>query len=820
MKKSLLSLALLACALPGMAQFSQPVVSPPSNNDVDAAKQIKYYPDDIHEITLTWPGYDLEMTSNGSITISDFVNPTATKLTPDQYTINGETLTIKYDFNQIGTYTIRIPAGSLKNNNDNGRTSDLITIYYIIYNLQLDSELLVTNPPFGQPVVSVGPEITISVPGWDITPDPAYYPDYITYRARFGAGDLTSVWEDLPNTTIKNVEIKDNKCVITLNQEYTNPGTYCLALRDGLFNAAKDNYSDVTFGDPDSTQETILFYTIAGYQCSPANGSTLQNFYGLSILGDNLEISSPGSIKVYNLYFGGDPDELKDYNEKDITVATGATVSDTQVDGMSGKLLTFNGFEPYNGAFTIVIPDGCVKSNGASVGPIYYHFNIQGTEMSMPAVTSIPANNSQMSSLSNIKVAVGEVSNPDTSTGYDFYGAILSGSIVNATLTLPNGSTVNVGGTITHALNSGIGEGVSYEGSFINFILDKTYTDLGKYTLNVPANAFRITPNKYNDIPNEAFTLYFEITDGYSYTIIPENGSNLQTLAGVPISISLNSLNSSYDFSTAQKVTLEVLNVADEDDVVLTASLTKGQNNVWSYTVPVDTEAFLYDGQDYAAQFTIYGPNDQELLNLEAEWHGTYVERPELGVFPTAPTTVPENNSTVAELTSISVTWGMSVVVNEYCENSVTFNGAKINGQATGEFLSFTFSGLTNGTYTLVIPEAYVILTDENGIEYYNEVVTLTYNQNVEDPTITPDDPDNPNDPNDPDDPNDPNDPDEPENPDGPVGVGMINADAQGLYRVFNINGQNVKVTNDSADIINLSNGVYIINGHKVIIKK
>lgn len=51
---------------------------------------------------------------------------------------------------------------------------------------------------------------------------------------------------------------------------------------------------------------------------------------------------------------------------------------------------------------------------------------------------------------------------------------------------------------------------------------------------------------------------------------------------------------------------------------------------------------------------------------------------------------------------------------------------------------------------------------------------------------------------------------------DDTVGVAVIGADADGMWRVYNYNGVNVLTTNNGADLKNLEKGLYIINGKKV----
>lgn len=52
------------------------------------------------------------------------------------------------------------------------------------------------------------------------------------------------------------------------------------------------------------------------------------------------------------------------------------------------------------------------------------------------------------------------------------------------------------------------------------------------------------------------------------------------------------------------------------------------------------------------------------------------------------------------------------------------------------------------------------------------------------------------------------------------TGVSFIGADADGMWRVYNLNGVNLLNTRDASDLNLLDSGLYIINGKKVIIRK
>ena len=95
------------------------------------------------------------------------------------------------------------------------------------------------------------------------------------------------------------------------------------------------------------------------------------------------------------------------------------------------------------------------------------------------------------------------------------------------------------------------------------------------------------------------------------------------------------------------------------------------------------------------------------------------------------------------------------------------------------------------GSYTLLIPAGSFTIRDDNYLEFTNEKSTINYQINA-DGTITV----------------------------GEISTNVEILDAEGMYRVFNLQGVNVLNTRNEAELMNLSNGVYIINGTKVMIRK
>lgn len=140
-----------------------------------------------------------------------------------------------------------------------------------------------------------------------------------------------------------------------------------------------------------------------------------------------------------------------------------------------------------------------------------------------------------------------------------------------------------------------------------------------------------------------------------------------------------------------------------------------------------------------------------------------------------------------------------SVIVRDFdtredFEVPVTYSTAEDDAA----FIKIDISSFTNGVYEVIIPDAFVLITGANNVEYsINGELDLTY-------TIgNPDDKPEPG-----------PGPDEPDD----TGVEGIVADG-GVYNVFSVAGVKVLTTTNVEEVNALAPGLYIVNGHKVIIK-
>lgn len=144
---------------------------------------------------------------------------------------------------------------------------------------------------------------------------------------------------------------------------------------------------------------------------------------------------------------------------------------------------------------------------------------------------------------------------------------------------------------------------------------------------------------------------------------------------------------------------------------------------------------------------------------------------------------------TAEELSDITVDWGATSLVGTgygyvTIQPGDTFStptplGGEVN--IVDNKLHINLSRMEAGNWMISIPEGYVIIDDE----YINEEQNFTYFIIDKDTS----------------------------------GVVAIDADDEGLYRVYDLNGVNVLNATDADALRGLAKGLYIVNGHKVIIK-
>ena len=905
MSKILLTLGVAALGMvsslgASAANLSNPVINPEPNPTGD----VTYLVGEISEITFTWAGTDLEIINPGNITITDWNTTWDNSFDESKISASGDKVIISNPFPFADTFEVKIPAGCIQDKTS-GNTNPLIYEMYIISNEVVTEEWLTSSPVNQVDIAEFGPTVTFTLnrEGCKFSGTPEA--SQIKYTSTPFESIPLDQWDESVTSTLVDIQSvarasNNTQLVVNLGATKTDAGWYGLRIMDYALEVDNGN------SDLSNAAELWYWYKVSGYSVSPKNGASFSTFPGLTIAGTNVVVSNAGSIVVYEGYY--DTNDAPKTGTP--TIGKGNQVSDTQLDGVDGKLISFNYTEElYNGNYTIFIPANAVTVNGKSVGPLYWHFTINGVLKPLPSVVSNPAAGT-VSSLNNIQVKWGD-GEQGSSPSYSFYGCALTATGQGGvTLTLPSGQQatgLTYSSVDVKEQNSEL-ETPPLLGSYLN-VQTEGYNIPGKYTLSIAPNTFNVTVDKNNIVPNEQVTLEFiiegdEMTNlatvinpvinalvGYPavgitwnepvyiadantlslpvyyngtsvgsltsqyVNLVPEQAGNpgidllaetndggdimyllvgsaglIENAGEYSVEIPANIVyNDNGAFNQAQTITFSVINELVKG-IVSPASgeeYEEGENVTVTITFDAVPEANAEVEQPLLVTDMIDGGYenrfdwDSDVLTIEgnavvinlgnALTAGTYYlsfadeavtvnglgnegisdyqfivkgDAPVVNYLEESPTVVPDNKADALEpFETIAISWeGYNLMLNDENEISATFDGAPVTGFIEDNALMFEVDALENGSYTLVVPQAYLIAVNAASEEYYNASLNLVFVVDESNAIIG------------------------------------IAADANGLFNVVNING--VKVASGKADIVkNLAKGLYIINGKKVMVK-
>lgn len=468
-----------------------------------------YMPGDINEITFTWPGKDLAIANTAGIKITRWNDYDGNNFfDTSMLTASGDQATLTYTFSEPDTYDVYIPAGCFRDNTS-GDTSAAISISYIISPQTVTEEWLTSSPVVQQDISEFGPQITLTLNRegkFTAVPETTK----IKYTSTpFESIPLNQFDESVTNTLVDVSSItranNNTSLVINLGTTLTEVGWYGLRIMDYELEV-DDGNSDIY-----NAAELWFWYKVSGYSVSPKDGSSVTGAYpGLTIAGNNVVVNNVSGISVYSGYYdASSPDFSK--AEK---VGQGSSATDTEIDGVAGKLIsfTYNNGDLFNGSYTIHIPSNQVTVNGKNVGPLYWHFTITDNTKPLPAVESDPAAGT-VSSLKNINLKWGEGTPATATVSTSFYGCELQATGQGGvTLTLPTGQTAEgvVYRSVDVTENPNDLETPVMLGSYLA-VQTEGYSTPGKYVLTVAANTYNVVIDKNNIAPNESVTLEFVI---------------------------------------------------------------------------------------------------------------------------------------------------------------------------------------------------------------------------------------------------------------------------------------------------------------------
>lgn len=369
----------------------------------------------------------------------------------------------------------------------------------------------------------------------------------------------------------------------------------------------------------------------------------------------------------------------------------------------------------------------------------------------------------------------------------------LTAGTLEATLTLPDGSVVDYKGRIVDEDPfEWKMEGETNVDNAFSVLFGAGYNEEGEYILTIPAGSILIngTPNQETKI---SYLLGEVLTMGYA-----ENVSNISTYTSF-----LPGLNLTWEYQTlyqeAEQLYVELSYNGGEpvkvtDVMLATVDPSEGGDEPGILTADATGNVLVIDFMnsiDLMARGTYVvtipeGLVMNELIEINPEQKFTF----HVLDADTDATFTPENNSELsADEATVKVTWeGYEVLT--YNPESLNVSADSADGRSYLYFLEevtieegalcINLGGLEDGSYNITLPEAYVVLGDN---ESFNAEAFMTY-------TVT-----------------------------AASGISSIIESENGVYRVYGINGQNIMTTGDASALKSLRKGIYVINGTKVIVR-
>lgn len=333
-----------------------------------------------------------------------------------------------------------------------------------------------------------------------------------------------------------------------------------------------------------------------------------------------------------------------------------------------------------------------------------------------------------------------------------------------------------------------------YEGSDkICVELDEPITTAGNYTVDVPAGFF-ILGEQFESSSSKATTIYYEIKaqTGAEITVTPASESTLESIDKIVFTYEPG-INVNWDGDNDAKITIynkatrtEVASFTKDDvkfpddffdvtnvRVELTEPITTA--GVYEVTVPAGFFALGESGSDFNEAMVIYyeiAEPKEELVVTVNPAGGTVTEIP-------ATIVLTAEGREAANFVEAAVP-----TLTDDKDNSYPVHLDLDWALPLNQVVLILDNGAINaaGTYTLTIPAGAIFGNDESDTFTTDMVITYVIGE--------------------------------------PSGIDKIVANAGGKVDVYTINGTTVLRNADAAAVKALNNGLYIINGKKVVIRK
>ena len=349
--------------------------------------------------------------------------------------------------------------------------------------------------------------------------------------------------------------------------------------------------------------------------------------------------------------------------------------------------------------------------------------------------------------------------------------------------------------------------GFNYSEGFV-FYADEI-TAPGVYTVTVPAGAVTVDGKANTEAIVAEYTIEAPAKPelDLSYTVTPESGSEIELPATVTFiytdEVALYQLVESgegvvalYDESGNKVADYDLGGLFDEPANEFYVNITSTDLTAGEYTLVIPAGVIEFNDVNYTE---VYGVNPEMTVKYVVKGEDT----------PTPPVegfdyvVTPEPGSTLDETTTVTLTYAENIMVYPVGDNFDSNNFAVLLNEEGEEVANFnvdfwndnydvylasvtvTLGKLYSGKYTLHIPAGTIEYDNHDGeVLALNEDINVEYNiVNIED------------------------------------GVEAIFGDAA-EFTVYDLNGNLLVKNGDKNALENLSNGVYVINGKKVILRR
>lgn len=683
-------------------------------------------------------------------------------------------------------YTVEVLANSVS---IGGSANDKLTFQYLITN-ELGTDRIVSNPSKGEVNGVELSEITLTWPGYYLN----YLDDFKTQAVKFASGMLMEAPTNAATPKVELVEpvTKDDYTVygalkVKLDKTYTTPGWYTLYLPVDLLGIQSTDGSVTGL----TNESLYLYYHLNNFYTYPIDqGSMKGELSSIIVYGDGIELAEGANVSAITLTAEGT--ETKIY---------GKTVQQVAPDANGIQGLQINLSEPYLSPYasetiSVNIPANTFKMDGKNYDqPISYSFYLKGEMTDVPNSDPAPG---VVTSLKNISL--------------NWNDAVLERRSGELTFSVNGGAPEVVLGVVTSEIDSEV-EGGSILSSSVEIDLGKEYTAPGTYVLNIPAG-YVYAPSF--EVMNKAVTLTYVIEsdepeqpeqpepDGKYITaemdIDPLNGTYMAFMGNVDIQWENTTLQNTTVNKSNITVTLDgkKINLGNSDRISIVTLTESDEVITWDVTALRMSFGSL-SGKTGTVTISIAEgtvKTTDGLINkpIELTYHlCNYYGMP--------PVWEPAPEGEGVNLTKgdafITVSWKDYEVelVNPYApmpafyeDNSETDRTRMpLTDMMTVENgkLVINVSNLEEGSYSICLTEGSVILKP-NTI-----TADALYSFSIVDTSEEGD----------------------------TTGIAGIEADKEGQYRVYDINGVNLLNTRDAKEIRSLTPGLYIVNGRKVVVR-